>query len=65
MLKLDDRDIRILSVLSRDGRLPKADLARAVHAACGAPAPSAPRPTWADRAATLLRALAARMEVSP
>lgn len=31
MLKLDDRDIRILSVLSRDGRLPKADLARAVN----------------------------------
>lgn len=42
-----------------------ADLARAVHAARGAPAPSAPRPTWADRAATLLGALAARMEVSP
>ncbi len=31
MLKLDDRDIRILSVLSRDGRLSKADLARAVN----------------------------------
>jgi Lrp/AsnC family transcriptional regulator, regulator of ectoine-degradation genes len=31
MLKLDDRDLAILSVLSTEGRLPKADLARRVN----------------------------------
>jgi len=31
MLKLDDRDIRILGVLAREGRIPKVELARRVH----------------------------------
>jgi Lrp/AsnC family transcriptional regulator of ectoine degradation len=31
MLKLDDRDLKILAVLAREGRLPKADLARRVN----------------------------------
>ena len=31
MLKLDDRDLKILSVLATEGRLPKADLARRVN----------------------------------
>ena len=31
MLKLDDRDITILAVLSREGRISKADLARRVN----------------------------------
>jgi Lrp/AsnC family transcriptional regulator of ectoine degradation len=31
MLKLDDRDLRILAVLARDGRIAKADLARRVN----------------------------------
>jgi len=31
LLKLDDRDLKILSVLSAEGRLPKADLARKVN----------------------------------
>jgi len=31
LLKLDDRDLKILSVLSTEGRLPKADLARKVN----------------------------------
>ena len=31
MLKLDDRDLKILSILSREGRISKADLARRVN----------------------------------
>jgi Lrp/AsnC family transcriptional regulator of ectoine degradation len=31
VLRLDDRDLKILAVLSREGRLPKADLARRVN----------------------------------
>ena len=31
MLKLDDRDLKILAVLAREGRLPKAELARKVN----------------------------------
>lgn len=31
MLKLDDRDIRILSILSKEGRISKTDLARRVN----------------------------------
>ena len=31
MLKLDDRDLKILTVLATEGRLPKADLARRVN----------------------------------
>ena len=31
MLKLDDRDLKILAVLATEGRLPKADLARRVN----------------------------------
>lgn len=31
MLKLDDRDIRILSILSREGRISKAELAKRVN----------------------------------
>lgn len=38
MLKLDDRDIRILSVLSREGRISKAELARRVNLS--------PTPCW-------------------
>jgi len=30
-LKLDDRDLRIIAILQREGRLSKADLARRVH----------------------------------
>lgn len=38
MLKLDDRDIRILAVLSREGRISKAELARRVNLS--------PTPCW-------------------
>jgi Lrp/AsnC family transcriptional regulator of ectoine degradation len=31
MLKLDDRDVKILAILSREGRISKADLARRVN----------------------------------
>lgn len=31
MLRLDDRDIQILKVLSREGRLPKAELAKRIN----------------------------------
>lgn len=37
-LKLDDRDLKILSILSREGRLSKADLAKRVHLS--------PTPLW-------------------
>ncbi|WP_299483675.1 Lrp/AsnC family transcriptional regulator [uncultured Roseibium sp.] len=37
-LKLDDRDLKILSILSREGRLPKADLAKRVNLS--------PTPLW-------------------
>ena len=37
MLKLDDRDLKILSILSREGRISKVDLARRVNLS-GAPA---------------------------
>jgi Lrp/AsnC family transcriptional regulator of ectoine degradation len=38
MLKLDDRDIQILKVLSREGRLPKAELAKRINLS--------PTPCW-------------------
>lgn len=38
MLKLDDRDIKILSILSREGRISKTDLARRINLS--------PTPCW-------------------